>query len=124
MPQGFISEPQLSDSDPVNTGYRSLVDVASGYLSKGGLSRLEQAFHFGRTAHEGQKRDSGLAYFTHPLAVATLLAEMKLDADSLVTALLHDTVEDCDVSLETLAEKFGPDVAELVNGVTKPARSS
>ena len=119
MPQGFISEPQLSDSDPVNTGYRSLVDVASGYLSKEGLSRLEQAFHFGRNAHEGQKRDSGIAYFTHPLAVATLLAEMKLDADSLVTALLHDTVEDCDVSLETLAEKFGADVAELVNGVTK-----
>jgi (p)ppGpp synthase/HD superfamily hydrolase len=74
MPQGFISEPQLSDSDPVNTGYRSLVDVASGYLSKEGLSRLEQAFHFGRNAHEGQKRDSGIAYFTHPLAVATLLA--------------------------------------------------
>ena len=119
MPQGYLSEPQLSDSNPVNAGYQTLVDAASVYLSDEGLARVDKAFIFGRDAHDGQKRDSGEPYFTHPLAVALLLADMKLDADTLITALLHDTVEDCDVSLAEIAEKFGDDVAELVNGVTK-----
>ena len=94
MPQGYLSEPRLSDSDPVNTGYQTLVDAASAYLSDEGLGRLDKAFIFGRDAHDGQRRDSGEPYFTHPLAVAILLADMKLDADTLITALLHDTVED------------------------------
>ena len=119
MPQGYLSEPRLSDSDPVNTGYQNLVNAASAYLSDEGLGRLDKAFIFGRDAHDGQRRDSGEPYFTHPLAVALLLAEMKLDADTLITALLHDTVEDCDVSLAEIGKIFGEDVAELVNGVTK-----
>ena len=119
MPQGYLSEPRLSDSDPVNTGYQTLVDAASAYLSDEGLGRLDKAFIFGRDAHDGQRRDSGEPYFTHPLAVAILLADMKLDADTLITALLHDTVEDCDVSLAEIGKKFGEEVAELVNGVTK-----
>ncbi|MGB2485845.1 MAG: RelA/SpoT family protein [Candidatus Puniceispirillaceae bacterium] len=119
MPQGYLSEPRLSDSDPVNTGYQTLVDAASAYLSDEGLGRLDKAFIFGRDAHDGQRRDSGEPYFTHPLAVAILLADMKLDADTLITALLHDTVEDCDVSLAEIGKKFGEEVVELVNGVTK-----
>ena len=119
MPQGYLSEPRLSDSNPVNDSYQTLVDAASVYLSDEGLVRLYKAFIFGRDAHDGQRRDSGEPYFTHPLAVAILLADMKLDADTLITALLHDTVEDCDVSLAEISQKFGGDVAELVNGVTK-----
>ena len=119
MPQGTISNQQLDETDPVSAGYQTLVDAASQYLGADGLVRLHRAFEFGRDAHAGQRRDSGIPYFTHPIAVASLLAEMKLDNDTLITALLHDTVEDCDVSLEILAKAFGGDVAELVNGVTK-----
>ena len=119
MPQGTISNQQLDETDPVSAGYQTLVDAASQYLGADGLGRLHRAFEFGRDAHAGQRRDSGIPYFTHPIAVASLLAEMKLDNDTLITALLHDTVEDCDVSLEILAKAFGGDVAELVNGVTK-----
>ena len=119
MPQGTISNQQLDETDPVSAGYQTLVDAASQYLGADGLVRLHRAFEFGRDAHAGQRRDSGIPYFTHPIAVASLLAEMKLDNDTLITALLHDTVEDCDVSLEILAKAFGGDVAELVNGVSK-----
>ena len=77
---------------------------------------------FGRTAHDGQTRASGEPYYTHPIAVANLLIDMRLDLDTIITALLHDTVEDCGVSLETLASDFGPDVAQLVDGVTKLSR--
>ena len=84
--------------------------------------RLERAFELGKTAHAGQLRASGEPYFTHPVAVANLLIGMRLDADTVITALLHDTVEDCGVELATLAEQFGDDVAQLVDGVTKLSR--
>ena len=84
--------------------------------------RLERAFELGKTAHAGQLRASGEPYFTHPVAVANLLIDMRLDVDTVITALLHDTVEDCGVELATLAEQFGDDVAQLVDGVTKLSR--
>ena len=84
--------------------------------------RLVRAFELGKTAHDGQLRASGEPYFTHPVAVANLLIDMRLDVDSVITALLHDTVEDCGVELSTLAEQFGDDVAHLVDGVTKLSR--
>lgn len=84
--------------------------------------RLERAFELGKTAHAGQLRASGEPYFTHPVAVANLLIDMRLDVDTVITALLHDTVEDCGVELATLAGQFGDDVAQLVDGVTKLSR--
>ena len=84
--------------------------------------RLARAFEFGKVAHDGQTRASGEPYFTHPVAVANILADMRLDEDSIITALLHDTVEDCDVTLETLQTEFGGDVSQLVDGVTKLSR--
>ncbi|MGB2069099.1 MAG: HD domain-containing protein, partial [Candidatus Puniceispirillaceae bacterium] len=72
--------------------------------------RLERAFELGKTAHAGQLRASGEPYFTHPVAVANLLIDMRLDVDTVITALLHDTVEDCGVELATLAGQFGDDV--------------
>ena len=84
--------------------------------------RLTRAFEFGKRAHHGQNRASGEPYFTHPVAVANILADMRLDEDSIITALLHDTVEDCEVTLETLNSEFGGDVAQLVDGVTKLSR--
>ena len=84
--------------------------------------RLRRAFVFGMKAHEGQTRASGEPYYTHPIAVANLLADMHLDLDTVITALLHDTVEDCDVTLATVNAAFGPNVAQLVDGVTKLSR--
>ena len=84
--------------------------------------KLQRAFDFGRQAHDGQVRASGEPYFFHPIAVANILADMRLDLDTVITALLHDTVEDCDVTLDTLQSQFGASVAQLVDGVTKLSR--
>ena len=84
--------------------------------------KLRRAFDFGMQAHDGQVRASGEPYFFHPIAVANILADMRLDLDTVITALLHDTVEDCDVTLETLQSQFGSSVAQLVDGVTKLSR--
>ena len=83
---------------------------------------MRRAFVFGMEAHEGQTRASGEPYYTHPIAVANLLADMHLDLDTVITALLHDTGEDCDVTLATVNAAFGPNVAQLVDGVTKLSR--
>ena len=90
-------------------------------MTAAGLDKLKRAYLFGRSAHDGQSA-SGEPYFTHPLRVAHLLAEMRLDTDTLVTALLHDTVEDCEVTLKDIATEFGENVAMLVDGVTKLSR--
>ena len=84
--------------------------------------KLGRAFNFAMEAHDGQSRASGEPYFTHPIAVANILADMRLDLDSIITALLHDTVEDCDVSLDMIGALFGRNVAQLVDGVTKLSR--
>ena len=99
-----------------------LIDRMRGYDPHIDGERLERAFELGKTAHAGQLRASGEPYFTHPVAVANLLIDMRLDVDTVITALLHDTVEDCGVELATLAGQFGDDVAQLVDGVTKLSR--
>lgn len=81
--------------------------------------RLRKALEFGTKAHSKQKRQTGEPYFTHPINVAIILTAMKIDMDSIITALLHDTVEDTDATLEDLEREFGGDVAKLVDGVTK-----
>jgi len=85
--------------------------------SDGGL--IEAAYEFGRRMHEGQRRTSGDPYFTHPVAVAFLLAEQKLDDASIITALLHDVIEDTGCSYAELSLRFGEEIAQLVDGVTK-----
>lgn len=81
--------------------------------------RLIHAYEVAEMCHRGQVRKSGEPYITHPVAVATILAELGMDEDTLVAALLHDTVEDTDYSLAQLSKEFGDDVALLVDGVTK-----
>ena len=82
----------------------------------------KQLIDLGEKAHEGQTRASGEAYFTHPISVANILTDIHMDLDTIITALLHDTVEDCDVTLDQIEDAFGKDVAELVDGVTKLTR--
>ncbi|MGV8968217.1 MAG: RelA/SpoT family protein [Cellulomonas sp.] len=86
---------------------------------KADFSPIEQAYAVAERAHRGQLRKSGDPYITHPVAVATILAELGMTTPTLVAALLHDTVEDTDYSLDQLRKEFGPEVAMLVDGVTK-----
>ena len=82
-------------------------------------SLLERAYRFAVNAHQGQKRFSGELYITHPLGVANILAELELDLDTIIAGLLHDVVEDTEVTLEMIEQEFGADIAMLVDGVTK-----
>lgn len=86
---------------------------------KSDLRVIGQAYDFAENAHRGQYRKSGDRYITHPLAVALILADLGMDTTTVVAALLHDTVEDTEVTTEQVAEHFGPEVAHLVEGVTK-----
>jgi GTP diphosphokinase / guanosine-3',5'-bis(diphosphate) 3'-diphosphatase len=90
-----------------------------GYLSPADIELIRQAYRFADEAHLGQLRKSGDPYITHPIAVAAQCAEWKLDAQALMAALMHDAMEDCGVTKEDLVERFGSQVAELVDGLTK-----
>ena len=81
--------------------------------------RLVEGFEYCKLKHEGQTRVSGEPYYTHPVEVASILADMRLDTDTIITAMLHDTLEDTDATYEDLDKRFGKDVADLVNGVSK-----
>ncbi len=89
------------------------------YFSDEQRQSILDAYAFSKAAHQGQYRRSGEAYITHPVAVAEILAEMKMDAQSLMAALLHDVIEDCLFTKEDIANEFGSAVAELVDGVSK-----
>lgn len=80
---------------------------------------VKKAYLFAKDAHGNQKRHSGDPYFSHPVSVAEILTELKLDDESIITALLHDVVEDTDVTLDEIEKNFGEEVAKLVDGVTK-----
>lgn len=97
----------------------ALLQRAAQYLPEERLGIIRDAFEFARECHEGQVRKSGDAYITHPVAVAELVANLELDHLALAAALLHDVQEDCGIPNEVLAEKFGPRVAKLVDGLTK-----
>ncbi|BFI97260.1 MAG: bifunctional (p)ppGpp synthetase/guanosine-3',5'-bis(diphosphate) 3'-pyrophosphohydrolase [Rhodanobacter sp.] len=90
-----------------------------GYLAAPQIQRVLRAFEVGAEAHAGQTRKSGEPYITHPVAVAGILAELGMDAETIIAAILHDTLEDTALSRSALASEFGETVAELVDGVTK-----
>jgi len=100
-------------------GLRRLLDTLSSYLPDEQMRQIAQAYEFGAAAHEGQTRMTGEPYITHPVAVAQELAEMHLDAEAIMAAILHDTVEDTDASLADIEDQFGNEVALLVDGVSK-----
>jgi GTP diphosphokinase / guanosine-3',5'-bis(diphosphate) 3'-diphosphatase len=93
--------------------------IKAYYPAEPEWSLLEKAYGFAVSAHQGQKRFSGELYITHPLGVAQILTELELDMDTIIAGLLHDVVEDTEVSLEQIAREFGKDIALLVDGVTK-----
>ncbi len=110
----------LADAQP-NTiaSLAPLTQVISHYLSSKDIERVKEAYRFADQAHLGQFRASGEPYISHPIAVTEICAGWKLDADSLMAALLHDVIEDQGVAKQELAEKFGADVSEIVDGLSK-----
>ena len=104
---------------PVWQAWRTLRATAAKYRTADDLRRLRGAYRFARNKHVGQTRRSGEPYITHPLAVAQILAEMEMDLATLMAGLLHDVVEDTAVTHDEASQRFGPEVAALVDGVTK-----
>jgi GTP diphosphokinase / guanosine-3',5'-bis(diphosphate) 3'-diphosphatase len=100
-------------------GLKELLSSVETYLPPEQVARIKEAAEFGASAHKGQKRLSGEPYIAHPVAAAAILADLRLDADTIVAAILHDVIEDTPTPKDQLAERFGKDVAELVDAVTK-----
>jgi GTP diphosphokinase / guanosine-3',5'-bis(diphosphate) 3'-diphosphatase len=96
-----------------------LEQIAGEYLSEAEVESVRSAFALGARAHSGQTRKSGEPYITHPVAVASILAELRMDRETLCAAILHDVLEDTPIEREAIAAQFGETVAELVDGVTK-----
>jgi GTP diphosphokinase / guanosine-3',5'-bis(diphosphate) 3'-diphosphatase len=115
---GILS--RLRSGEPeAHAGIEALVRTVRGYNAKADLKEIERAYRFAAEHHEGQKRLSGEDFIEHPLAVAQILADLGLDTTTLEAALLHDTVEDTDVSVADLDSEFGPEVSRIVDGLTK-----
>jgi GTP pyrophosphokinase len=96
-----------------------LLTELSSYLKPQDVEHVRVAIEFSRAAHQGQMRQSGDPYISHPIAVANILAPLRIDVQAIIAALLHDVVEDTEVTTEQVAEKFGKPVAELVEGLSK-----
>jgi (p)ppGpp synthetase, RelA/SpoT family len=117
--------PAATASEPAEAAASSAVSLAplteiiSGYLDPKDVARVREAYRFADQAHLGQFRASGLPYISHPIAVTEICAGWKLDANALMAALLHDVMEDQGVTKQELAERFGTEVAELVDGLSK-----
>jgi GTP pyrophosphokinase len=115
-----IPRPRLRRGEPTQP---SLIDPllkkVRGYNPKADVREIARAFAFAEASHEGQKRKSGEDFITHPVAVADVLADLRLDTTTIEAALLHDTVEDTSVTLEGLEDEFGSEVARIVDGLTK-----
>ena len=99
--------------------FEPLERIIQGYLPEEKIELVRRAFVIARDAHEGQTRSSGEPYITHPVAVACIIAEMKLDHEAIMAALLHDVIEDTPYTEEQLANEFGSSVADIVQGVSK-----
>ena len=116
----------LSQQKPASTSQSISIDdlkiKLQEYSSKISLDHILKAYKYSKKAHEGQNRKSGEPYITHPLSVAGILVDLGMDQDSIITALLHDVVEDTPVSLKDVEKEFGSNIAFLLDGVTKISR--
>ncbi len=113
-----MSTPSLQ-LEPAGLRIDDLCRRTRSYLNADQVRELRRAFRFGADAHEGQTRKSGEPYIQHPLAVANILAEMHMDHETLVAAMLHDVIEDTLVAKERISEEFGSEVAQIVDGLSK-----
>ena len=111
--------PMHMATPPQGSTLQDLLAETSQYLTPKDMERIERAYELANRAHKGTRRRSGEAYIQHPLEVALLLADMRIDADGITAALLHDVVEDTTYSLEDLRAQFGESVTNIVDGVTR-----
>ena len=107
------------EGDAATDRFDILFENASTYLNDEDCKAIEEAYLFAKGAHEGQFRKSGEPFIMHPVEVAIILSDLRMDSDTLRAAVLHDTVEDTEYTLDGVRQKFGDTVAELVDGVTK-----
>ena len=122
IPETVSSVPTVPPEPPlpvVERLYRELEAKVREYRPKDDLAPLERAFHFARQWHHGQMRSSGEPYMVHPLQVAHILADMRMDVVAMETGLLHDVVEDTSVTVDQVRKEFGDEVGRCVDGVTK-----
>ncbi|MDX9874126.1 MAG: bifunctional GTP diphosphokinase/guanosine-3',5'-bis pyrophosphate 3'-pyrophosphohydrolase [Spongiibacteraceae bacterium] len=115
----FPQQRDVAPSPEPESTIDTLSERLASYLTADQIEQVRSAYFFAAVAHEGQLRHSGEPYVTHPLAVAGVLADMHMDHQSLMAAMLHDVIEDTWATKEQLAEQFGEEVAELVDGVSK-----
>src|SRR5690349_17607364 len=113
-----VKPPPKPTADAAAASFAALTDKLD-YLSKAEIKKVRDAYRFADEAHLGQFRASGEPYITHPIAVAGLCADWKLDAQAIMAALMHDAMEDCGVTKTELIERFGVPTADLVDGLTK-----
>ena len=92
---------------------------AKSYLDHKDIKKIQKAYTFAFYSHDGQQRRDGSKYITHPVEVAQILLDLRMDPDTICAALMHDVLEDCDVNKNNLVKLFGEDVAEIVDGVSK-----
>lgn len=112
----------LSATEIEETNFNSVIEKAGSYMGKPEIKQLKHAFEYAMEAHQGQTRKSGEAFINHPVQVALILAELRMDVDTLTAAILHDTVEDSARTLDDIEQEFSHDVMVLVDGVTKITR--
>jgi len=106
----------------IENTYKNLLDEIKSYRPGTSLALIENAYNFAQEAHKDQKRESGEPFFIHPLTVALILAQMRSDLESIAAGILHDVVEDTSYTLEDITARFGAEIAQLVDGVTKIAK--
>ena len=102
--------------------YKKLIEKVKQYIPNANADKIHQALECATAAHDGQKRKDGTDYVTHPIAVAEIIADMGLDTESVIAALLHDCIEDTEFVYDDIKAKFGEDVADIVDGVSKLTR--
>ena len=110
---------QAPEADRPPADMRVLEQQLSSYLPAEQVARVRHAYEMGALAHAGQTRKSGEPYITHPIAVAGILAELGMDAETIIAAILHDTLEDTSLTSAQITAEFGQPVMALVDGVTK-----
>src|SRR6266516_69659 len=115
---GLLGRLRPRDS-AVDGGIDALVRTIKAHNAKADLKEIQRAFAFAEASHRGQKRASGDDFIEHPLGVAQILGELGMDTTTLVAALLHDVVEDTDLTVDRIEKEFGPHVAQIVDGLTK-----
>lgn len=115
-----VQKEQKNYAEEIDTAYKELFDTVKGYIhDQDKLDSIQEAFELANKAHYGQIRATGEPYIIHPLSVAYILAELEMDSQGIIAALLHDVVEDTGYTLEDIRMIFGDDIAFLVDGVTK-----